>query len=77
MGKVTSSLHTPLANNLVRVAVPVEVAFDLKRMQQVQKSILGRLGCLACCSGWDIRWEFENRFIVDKELNVQPVGLIG
>ena len=54
----------------VRVALPREVAYDLDRFSKIQKDILGKLGCLACCSGFDIRWEFEQRFVVDAKLNV-------
>ena len=67
----------PTANNVVRVAVPANVAFDLDRLQEVQKSILGRLGCLACCSGWDIRWDIERNFIVDEKLNIEVGAPIG
>lgn len=55
----------------VHVTVPAEVAFDLDRFQKVQADILGRLGCRACCSGWDIRFDIERRFIVDANLDVR------
>jgi hypothetical protein len=61
------------AAKVVRVALPREVAYDLDRFQSVQKDILGKLGCLACCSGYDIRWEFEQRFLVDAKLNVRAI----
>ena len=59
--------------SLVRVAVPAGVAYDLDRFQKVQKDILGRLGCLACCSGWDIRWDIYRNFAVDDKLKVVEV----
>lgn len=55
----------------VRVSVPKDVLYNLDKFQAVQKDILGRLGCLACCSGYDIRFDFEERFVVDNELNVR------
>lgn len=55
----------------VTVTIPAEVAFDLDRFQAMQKDILGRLGCMACCSGWDIRYELQRRFVVDADLNVR------
>jgi hypothetical protein len=62
----------------VRVRLPAEVAFDLDKFQEVQKSILDELGCRACCSGWDIIWDTQRDFIVDRELNVRGGGgLIG
>jgi hypothetical protein len=59
------------ASRTVRVTLPKEVAFNLDRFGAVQKEILGKLGCQACCSGWDIRWDFEQRFIVDGGLNIR------
>jgi hypothetical protein len=55
----------------VRVTLPREVAYSLDQFQTVQKEILGKLGCHACCSGYDIRWEFDHRFLVDGNLNVR------
>jgi hypothetical protein len=65
------------APRTVQVTIPAEVAFDLDRFQTVQKDILGRLGCMACCSGWDIRFDIERRFIVDSKLDVRAVGFPG
>jgi len=56
--------------SVVRVALPPSVAYDLNKLQRVQKDILGRLGCPACCSGWDIRWDIFRNFAVDEKLNV-------
>lgn len=60
--------------SIVRVALPADIAFSLDKFQKVQKDILGRLGCLACCSGWDIRWDVFRDFAVDEKLNVRSVG---
>jgi len=43
------------AGRTVRVTLPREIDYDLDQFQTVQKDILGKLGCLACCSGFDIR----------------------
>jgi hypothetical protein len=61
-------------NRPVNIRVPAEVAFDLEKAQQIQRDILGRLGCPACCSGIDIRFILENEFIVDRELNIREAG---
>jgi len=58
-------------NRVVRVSIPADVAGNLDRFQRVQKDILGKLGCLACCSGWDIRWDLFTDFQVDKNLGVK------
>jgi hypothetical protein len=55
----------------IRVSLPADVAYDFNKFQKVQKDILGRLGCLACCSGWDIRWDIFRDFRVDEKLNVE------
>jgi hypothetical protein len=57
-------------NNVVRVTVPTEVYFDLDKIQRITKDILGRLGHLACYSGWDIRLDLERNFVVDANLKV-------
>jgi len=59
------------SNRTVQVSIPAEVAFDLERFQQVQKDILGKLGCMACCSGWDIRFDVQRRFVVGANLEVR------
>jgi hypothetical protein len=69
-----TGVRASAAGNVVRVVVPVEVAFNLDQIQAVQKDILGRLGCMACCSGWDIRFDIERDFVVDRQLNVRPVS---
>jgi hypothetical protein len=59
------------AAKIVRVTIPADVAFDLDQFQSVQKDILGRLGCMACCSGFDIRFDIQRRFVVDSKLRVR------
>lgn len=58
----------------IRVSLPADVAYDLDKFGKIQKDILGRLGCMACCSGWDIRWDIFRDFHVDDRLNV-TVGI--
>lgn len=55
-----------LRSNVVQVSVPAKIAFDLGRIQEVQKDILGRLGHPACYSGFDIRFDLERQFHVDE-----------
>lgn len=59
------------ASRTVRVSVPADIGNDLERFQRIQKDILGKLGCMACCSGWDIRWDTFNDFVVDRNLNIK------
>jgi len=61
------------AGNVVRVSIPADVHNDLSKFLKVQKDILGKLGCLACCSGWDIRFNVQRQFLVDNKAVVQEV----
>lgn len=61
----------PHPSTAVRVIVPVDVAFNLEKMQKVTASVLAHLGCPACHSGRDIRFDIERTFVVDKALNVR------
>jgi len=63
-----------LESNVVRVSVPAAVAYNFDKFSKIQKDILGKLGCMACTSGWDIRWQLERNFLVDEKLNIQVVG---
>jgi hypothetical protein len=49
----------------VRVTVPAKIAYDLEAFMDIQRSILDRLGCPACCSDFDIRWDIERDFRVN------------
>jgi hypothetical protein len=68
---VATSALTP-ANRLrtIHVTAPTKVLFDLDSFVKIQKDILGRLGHLACTSGFDIRWEFVDRFQIDEKLQL-------
>src|SRR3546814_11688123 len=61
-------------NNVIKVSLPASAYYDLDSFQKIQKGILGRLGCMACCSGWDIRWDLQRRFLVDEKLNILDGG---
>ena len=68
----------PTPERAIKVSIPPQVAYDLKSFQQAQASILDRLGCSACCSGWDIRYDIIREFAVDEKLKVHdmPKGVI-
>lgn len=55
----------------VTVMVPASVASDLTRMNEITKKVLGKLGCLGCHSGRDIRFILERDFRFDEKLNFQ------
>lgn len=68
-------MNQATAARVVHVSIPASVAYDFEKITKVQKSILGKLGCMACCSGFDIRWILENRFVVDEKLNISTGGV--
>lgn len=74
---ITSDRLNLSSAQTVHVTLPAEVAFDLDRFQKVQKDILGRLGCAACCSGWDIRFDIQRQFVVNAKLEVMEPQLRG
>jgi hypothetical protein len=47
------------ANGVVNVHVNPETLYNLEATQTLTKSILGRLGCLTCCSGRIINFQQE------------------
>ena len=47
------------ASNAVTVHVSGDTLYNLDAMQQIQKSILGKLGCPTCCSGRQIFFQQE------------------
>lgn len=63
----------PLPERTVRVTLSSKIGYDLKKFQRVQASILDRLGCQACCSGWDIRYDINRTFSVDDKLNIREL----
>lgn len=67
---------TPQPNkpDVVRVSMPAEYLYNLERFQKIQRDILGRLGCQACTSGLDIRWDFTRNFLVDEKAQIHELG---
>lgn len=56
---------TQRGRKTVRVEIPREVAMDFDSFVKVQRSILDRLGCGACCSDFDIRWGYQPDFRIN------------
>lgn len=64
----------PTPERPVQISISAKVAFDLKAFQKVQASVLDRLGCPACCSGMDIRWDIARNFAVDERGAIHNVA---
>ncbi len=62
---VSSKIGAP-----VRVSIPASVAYDMDKFSKVHRGILERLGCGACTSGHDIRFEVIRNFTIDEKLNI-------
>lgn len=62
------------AGNVVRVKIPVGVYGKLDVMQRVTASVLGQLGCEACHSGFDIRYDVVREFVFDGKQGVKAAG---
>lgn len=50
---------------IINVDVPMDVAFNKEKMAKATASILERLGCANCHSGWDIRWHHIREFEIN------------
>ncbi len=61
----------------VRVFLPRGVAYDLKKMQTITATVLGKLGCEGCHSGHVLDFLDLEDFVVNPEtLDVQE-GFVG
>ena len=52
-------------DRVVSVDVPMDVAFNKEKMATATASVLERLGCSGCHSGWDIRWRYIREFEIN------------
>ncbi len=52
-----------VSDKIVTVSVSSKLAHNLKEMQEVTAKVLGKLGCVACHSGFDIRFRQELEFV--------------
>lgn len=67
----------PEALSPIRVSIPFEVAGNLGNFKKAVGSVLDKLGCPACCSGHDIRFEIERDFHVGNDLAVRSLATTG
>lgn len=54
----------------IRVTIPASVAYDLGRMEKVNKIVLGKLGCPNCHSGFAILYDIERVFEFNENLEL-------
>lgn len=59
----------------VRIYISSDTAFDLKKMNKVTASVLGKLGCGGCHSGRILDYVTLHDFVVNPQtLDVHEVG---
>ena len=65
----------PVPFKAVRVSAPAAVFDNIEQLGSAIEKVLGRLGCPACCSGFDILFQRElDGFVVDAKLGVKGTG---
>ena len=70
MPKTPIAASEPMPGRVVRVALPDKVLHDLESMQKIKASILGKLGCPRCHSGFDLRFGNARMHAIDDALNI-------
>jgi hypothetical protein len=74
---VSQLAASSLGGRVVRVSVSADLHNSLEGMQRVTQSILGKLGCPGCHSGFDIRFDVASQFVADEKGNVRALGVQG
>ncbi|MGL6289595.1 MAG: hypothetical protein ACRC2H_02795 [Silanimonas sp.] len=59
-----ASLRMRVSGNRVSVSAPRDHLYDLKKFGKLQEIVLGKLGHLACISGFDIRWRHFEEIVL-------------
>jgi hypothetical protein len=55
----------------VHITVPAAVAFDIEKMEKASRIVLGKLGCAACHSGFDLRFIRELDFSFNERVELR------
>jgi hypothetical protein len=66
-----------LGGRVVRVSVSADLHNNFDAMTRVTKSVLGKLGCEGCHSGFDIRFDVASQFVADEKGTVRALGVQG
>lgn len=65
----------PVPMRAVQVMIPERVSGNIKSLQKALATTLGKLGCPACCSGFDIHFRRELDLIAfDDRVNARGFG---
>jgi hypothetical protein len=67
--------HDPIPWNPINVSVPGAVFDNIETLGSTIEKVLGRLGCPACCSGFDIFFQREmDGFVVNAKQEITGTG---
>jgi hypothetical protein len=64
-----------LGSRVVHVSVSADLHNNIDAMQRVTRSVLGKLGCEGCHSGFDIRFDVASQFVADEKGTVRALGV--
>lgn len=56
-------MNAHFKSNPVRVSMPASVAAEIGSFKKAVGSVLDKLGCGACCSGYDIHFELQRDLV--------------
>lgn len=65
---------SPQPSLAATATLPAKLGYDIDAVNEVVARIADRLGCSACCSGFDITFRRELDFFVDQDLNINAHG---
>jgi len=74
INELLSQLSAGSRFKVVNVSVSADLHNNFDAMQRVTKSVLGKLGCEGCHSGFDIRYDVASQFVADEKGNVRALG---
>jgi len=63
--KKTNLTSKVITGNPIRVSVPAAVAFNAKEFKTSVASLMERLGCPTCFSGFDCRFQLQRDYFID------------
>jgi hypothetical protein len=65
----------PIPAKTVNVSLPAKVSGNIESLQKALAVTVGKLGCRACCSGFDIAFRRElDLLMIDENLKAQGFG---
>lgn len=76
INELLAGLASASRGRVVNVTVSADLHNNFDAMTKITKSVLGKLGCEGCHSGFDIRFDIASQFVAD-ERGVRALGVEG